>query len=287
LTVDGFWASFTRSALLGGAWGVLIFLVGPLFVVIPASLTDQRYLSLPEHRLSLQHYRSLVDNDLWVAAALQSLSIASVATAASVVLGTLCAIACWRLSNRWSSLVVLMMLMPIIVPTVIQGLAMYRAWVSLGLFDTLLGVMVAHTLTGIPYVIITVSASLAGFDVRLEQAARGVGASVLATLRLVILPALVPGILSGALFSFVHSFDELVVVLFVTSRSVQTLPKRIWDGIQDDIDPAIAAVAVALMVMTVGALIIQMLIRSAQERVRRAGSEDTAGTPGAPMTVAG
>jgi putative spermidine/putrescine transport system permease protein len=76
-------------------------------------------------------------------------------------------------------------------------------------------------------------------------------------------------------------------VLFVTSRSVQTLPKRIWDGIQDDIDPAIAAVAVALMVMTVGALIIQMLIRSAQERARRAGSEDTAGTPGAPMTVAG
>jgi putative spermidine/putrescine transport system permease protein len=110
------------------------------------------------------------------------------------------------------------------------------------------------------------------------------------TLRLVIVPALTPGILSGAIFSFVHSFDELVIVLFVTSRSVQTLPKRIWDGIQDDIDPAIASVAVVLMGLTVAVLIAQVLIRSAQEKLRRAASarENRISTPATtPMAATG
>lgn len=284
---ERFWPAFRRCLLLGGAWSVLVFLIGPMLVVVPASLTDRRYLSLPEHSLSLQHYKSLFANDVWLSAGLQSLGIAIVATIVSVILGALCAVACWRLSNRLSGPIILLMLMPLIVPTVIQGLAMYRAWVSLGLFDTFWGVVLAHALTGIPYVVITVSASLAGFDIRLEQAARSLGASMADTLRLVIVPALTPGLLSGAVFSFVHSFDELVVVLFITSRSVQTLPKRIWDGIQDDIDPAIAAVAVTLMGVTIAALAIQLFVRAAQRRVRMAaaGEVDAVAGPAARSAV--
>jgi putative spermidine/putrescine transport system permease protein len=110
--------------------------------------------------------------------------------------------------------------------------------------------VLAHTLTGIPFVLISVSAALAGFDVKLEQAARGLGASAVDTIRLVIVPAIAPGLVSGGVFAFIHSFDELVIVLFITSREISTLPKRIWDGLQDRIDPTIAAASVILIAAT-------------------------------------
>jgi len=250
MTGSAFWPRFRWSLLLAAAWSVLGFLVLPMLVVVPVSLTDRNYLSLPQHALSLQHYERYFTSELWLASTLQSLLIATISSAASVVLGALCAIGCWRISNRWSAAVRLIMLAPLIVPTVIQGLAMYRLWAIAGLFDTYAGVVLAHTLTGIPYVVITVSASLAGFDVKLEQAARGLGASALDTIRLVIGPAIAPGLVSGAVFAFIHSFDELVIVLFITTREIHTLPKRIWDGLQDRIDPTTAAVSVILVAAT-------------------------------------
>ena len=151
---------------------------------------------------------------------------------------------------------------------------MYRFWVLAGLFDTYTGVIVAHTLTGIPYVVIAVSAALAGFDVRLEQAARGLGASALDTIRLVIVPGIAPGLISGGVFAFIHSFDELVIVLFITSREIKTLPKRIWDGLQDRIDPTIASVSVILIAAT-----LLLLAADAWLRRRRTQSRIAAGTP--------
>jgi len=274
MTGHNFWPRLRWTLLLAGAWSVLGFLVVPMLIVVPVSLTDRNYLSLPEHSLSLRHYATFLANPLWFASTLQSLLIAAVSAAASVVLGALCAIGCWRLSNGWSAAVRLLMLAPLIVPTVIQGLAMYRLWAAAGLYDTYAGVVLAHTITGIPYVIITVSASLAGFDVRLEQAARGLGASALDTIRLVIVPAVVPGLVSGGVFAFIHSFDELVIVLFITSREIKTLPKRIWDGLQDRIDPTIAAVSVVLIVAT-----LLLLLADAWIRRRRAQRRSTAAGP--------
>jgi putative spermidine/putrescine transport system permease protein len=262
-----FWARLRRCFMLGLAWSVLGFLVLPLLVIVPVSLTDRPYLSLPEHGLSLRHYEAFFTNPDWVGASVQSLLIAAVSTVLAVVLGALCAIGCWRVSNGMSSAVRLLTLAPLIVPTVVQGLAMYRLWSFAGLFDTFAGVVLAHTLTGIPFVVITVSASLASFDLRLEQAARSLGASALDTVRLVIMPSIAPGLISGAVFAFVHSFDELVVVLFITSRQIQTLPKRIWDGIQDRIDPTIASVAVILILITLVLLLFDVFWR--QRRVRR------------------
>ena len=264
-----FWPRLRRCFMLGLAWSVLGFLVLPLVVIVPVSLTDRPYLSLPEHALSLQHYRAFFTNPVWIGSAVQSLIIAVLATAFSVVLGALCAIGCWRLSNGLSAAVRLLTLAPLIVPTVVQGLAMYRFWSFAGLFDTYAGVVLAHTLTGIPFVVITVSASLASFDVRLEQAARSLGASALDTVRLVIMPGIAPGLISGAVFAFVHSFDELVVVLFITSRAIQTLPKRIWDGLQDRIDPTVASVAVILILITFALVLFDVFWRQRRARQRQ------------------
>ena len=125
----------------------------------------------------------------------------------------------------------------------------------------MLGVVVAHGVTGIPYVVITVSTALAAFDPRLEQAARGMGASLGQTLRWGILARIAPGVVSGAIFAFIHSWDELVIVLFIASRDVFTLPRRIWDGINENLDPAMAAVAVLLVVFTTLLLLLDLTLR--------------------------
>ncbi|WP_342643898.1 ABC transporter permease [Rhodoligotrophos ferricapiens] len=261
-----FWQQFRYALQLGFAWMILGFLVLPMLIILPVSLTDRSYLSLPEHSLSIQHYQAFFSNSAWLSATGQSLLIASIATILALIIGSLCAIGCWRLSNGFSNGVRLFMLAPIIVPTIVQGLAYYRFWAATGLFDTYIGVIIAHTLVGLPYTIITVSASLAGFDVKLEQAARSLGASTWRTLLHVIVPGISPGLFAGGLFAFTHSFDELVIVLFITSRGIATLPKRIWEGIEDNIDPTIAAAAVLLITITFAVLLLGALFRSLSER---------------------
>jgi putative spermidine/putrescine transport system permease protein len=252
---------FGRCVVYGLAWTVLAFLVLPMIIVVPVSFTDQYYLSLPKEGLSLQHYAAFFEKEIWLAATLDSVIVATCSTLSALVLGTLCAIGCWRLASNAAESVRTFMLTPIIVPTIVQALAMYRFWIDLGIMDTYFGLILAHTLIAIPYVVITVSASLANFDVRLEQASRNLGASTSQTIRWVILPSIVPGMLSGALFAFTISFDEIVVALFITSRNVYTLPKRIWDGIQDHLDPTIASIATMLIAITLALLLTELWAR--------------------------
>jgi putative spermidine/putrescine transport system permease protein len=162
---------------------------------------------------------------------------------------------------------------------------MYRLWAWLGLHDTYLGVIIAHAIIGLPYVVVPVTAALATVDTKLEQAARSLGASMGQTVRLVIFPNILPGLLSGALFAFASSFDELVVVLFLTSRAISTLPKRIWEGIQEDIDPTIAAAATLLIILTLGLMLLSLFIKgwSARRRQRRS---DEAAVPTIPLSNA-
>lgn len=269
--------TFAHGMVLCAAWTIIAFLVLPMLVVVPVSFTDTYFLSMPQERLSLQHYENFVTDPRWMNAILQSVLIGVAATAAATVLGTLCAIGCWRIASGMSDMVRLLMLAPIIVPQIVQALAFYRVWIDLGLLDTYLGVILAHTLIGLPYVVITVSASLSNFDVRLEQAARNLGANMAQTIRLVILPRIVPGIASGALFVFIISFDEIVTVLFITSRRIQTLPKMIWDGIQEHLDPTIAVVAVIFTVIVFGFLLIERLLSLREERAARAAKASQLG----------
>ena len=263
-----------RLFALGLGWTVLGFLVLPMAIVIPVSLTDQYFLSLPQERISFEHYAAFFEEDIWIDAMLDSLIVATSAAFLAVVLGTLCAIGCWRLASRAAEAVRLFMLLPIIVPVIVQALAIYRFWIDLGLIDTYIGTIIAHTLIALPYVLITVSAALANVDPRTEQAARNLGATNAQAVRLVILPAVMPGVLSGGLFAFTISFDEIVTVLFITSREVYTLPKRIWNGIQDHLDPTIAAVATMLMVLTLALLVVDLWIKR-RRRARLAALEET------------
>ncbi|MCI0549008.1 MAG: ABC transporter permease [Candidatus Rokubacteria bacterium] len=250
-----------QGVVLALAWMVLTFLVAPMLVVVPVSLTDTRYLALPERGLSLQHYANLVRDEVWLSAIGQSLVVAVVSTVAAVVLGTLCAVGCWRVGSRRAEAVRVLMLTPLVVPAIVVALGFYRMWIDLKLLDTFTGVILVNVVTGLPYVVITVSTSLANLDPRLEQAARNLGASVAQTVRLVIVPCIMPGILAGAIFAFVHAWDELVVLLFITSRRLYLLPRAMWAGINENVDPTIAAVATLLMLATLGGLLIQRGVR--------------------------
>jgi len=250
----------------GLATATVLYLVLPITIVIPVSFTDQRFLSLPEHGLSLQHYANLLASEAWRGAIWQSLLIALAATAIAVVAGTLCAIGCWRLGRGSTNAIRALMLLPLIIPSIVYAIGLYRYFGWLDLLDRFLGVTLAHGVTGIPYVVITVSAALATFDPRLEQAARGMGATLSQTLRWVILPRIMPGIVSGAIFAFIHSWDELVMVLFIASRNIFTLPRKIWDGINENLDPSMAAVAVLLMVFTVLLLMLDGRLRAQRDR---------------------
>jgi putative spermidine/putrescine transport system permease protein len=275
-----FQAALRRAVLLSAAWMVLAFLVIPLVVVLPVSLTDQHYLGLPKHGLSLDHYRSFFSDPVWLSSTAQSLVIAFFATATAVLFGALCAIGCWRLTGRVSAWLRLLMLAPLIVPTIVQAVGMYRLWAWLGLYDTYLGVVIAHAIVGLPYVVVPVSAALAALDPKLEQAARGLGASMRQTVWLVIFPNILPGLLSGALFAFASSFDELVIVLFLTSRAISTLPKRIWEGLQEDIDPTIAAAAVLLVLLTMGLMLLSLLVKKWAARRQEGRSGENPASPG-------
>ena len=249
-----------------GAWTVVAFLVLPVTVVIPISLTDHRYLSLPEERLSLEHFGNLFTSAAWLSSIGQSLVIALASTVIALGVGTLCAIGCWRVDPRLGNAVRALMLLPIMIPTIIYALGLYRFWIDLRLLDTYTGVIIAHAVTSIPYIVITVSTSLAGFDPRLEQAARSLGATVPQTLSRVIVPSIMPGILSGGIFAFVHSWDELVIVLFIASRAIFTLPRRMWDGINEHLDPTMAAVAVVLIAVSTSLLLLDLNVRARRAR---------------------
>lgn len=247
-----------RGPAVFATWIVLLFLLLPVTMVIPVSFTPQRYLSLPGAEWSLRHYATLVNDPAWIRSIRDSLVVAAASTAIAVAMGTACAIGCWRVSSRLSEALRVLMLAPIIVPTIVHALGFYQAWVQFGLIDTYAGLIAAHAVKGAPYVVIAVSAALANVDLRLEQAARNLGASVWQTLVRVIVPSARPGMLAGAVFAFITSWDELVVNLFITSRNVYTLPRKIWDGIQDNINPAVAAVATVLIVLTFLATLLRM-----------------------------
>ena len=257
--MDGAYRSGAAGRFL--AWSTALYLVLPILIVLPVALTDQRFLSLPYERISLQHFRTVLTSPEWLGSIWQSFTIALASTALSVVAGTLCAIGCWRISRRATEMVRVLMLLPLIIPSIVYAIGLYRYFGALDLLDRFLGVVIAHGVTGIPYVVITVSTALAAFDPRLEQAARGMGASLSQTLRWVILPRIAPGIFSGAIFAFIHSWDELVMVLFIASRDVFTLPRRIWDGINENLDPAMAAVAVLLILFTLLLLMADLALR--------------------------
>ncbi len=228
-----------------------VFLVAPLLITAPISVTTTRYISMPTEGVSARHYIRIFTDPAWRGALWDSVRVALGASALALVLGSAAALGMWRQAGALVGAVRALILMPLIVPPIVTALALSGSWVRLGIFDTTGGVILAHAIVALPFVFLTVSASLDGLDPRIEQAARSLGAGRFQTLGRVILPNILPGLGAGGLFAFVISWDEVTVTLFVSSRAVFTLPRKIWADIRDNLDPAVAAVSVVTVLVTV------------------------------------
>lgn len=253
------------------AWLSLLYLTLPMLVAIPLSVSDSRVLEMPRHAISFRHWARLLSDPVWLNSIWQSFYIAVASTAIALAAGTLCAIGCWRIASRLSESMRLLMLIPIVVPSIVYAIGLYRFYAELRLLGTTSGVVAAHAVTGIPYVVITVSAALANMDRRLEQAARSLGANQRQIIWRVILPNIVPGMLSGGVFAFIHSWDELVIVLFIASREVTTLPRMIWNTMNESLDPLIAVVAVLLIVASISLLLSEHLWSARRKSLKPSG----------------
>jgi putative spermidine/putrescine transport system permease protein len=234
----------------------IAFLVAPVVVVVLVAFTPEGWLKIPTTSFSLRWFRAIGDHPEFISAFRNSLGIAVSASILATVVGTLAALGIVRYRFPGRDVVGSFLLSPLMVPTVVTGVALLYFFSRIGLASTLGGIIVAHVVVTGPYVVRTVSASLAGFDRSLERAAMTLGAGRLQTFGRVTLPLILPGVTAGALFAFIVSFDELTVTLFVTGPRLATLPIRIYNHITYITDPLVAAISALLVFMTIGIVLI-------------------------------
>lgn len=247
---------------------VLFYLVFPVFVVIPVSFSSAQYLSFPPPGFSLQWYEKYFDRRDWIDATFLSLRVGITTAVLATVLGTLASLALVRGRFRGKNVINAFLVSPLIIPVIIVAIGVYFFYARLQIVGSPFGLALAHTALAIPFVVINVSATLYGFDERLEYAAMNLGANRWQTFRHVTFPIIKPGIFAGALFAFITSFDELIVALFVSGTGAVTLPRKMWDGLRQEIDPTIAAVSTLLIIVSVLILLSTELLRQRSERLR-------------------
>lgn len=244
-----------RAALIIYSSLVGLFLLLPTLVVVPVSFNAKKTLTFPPEGWSTRWYQSFFSNPQWYDSAVYSLKIALAVTVLATMLGTAAALALSHTRGRWPTVVRSLLISPMIVPGVITAIGMFYVFLRLGLTQTMLGFVLAHTVLAVPFVVVTVSASLQSFDRQLVRASASLGARPFATFRSVTLPLLAPGVFSGAVFAFLTSFDEAIVSLFLAGPFARTLPIQIYQSVTAEIDPTIAAASTMLLtVTTIGVL---------------------------------
>ncbi|APX21879.1 MAG: ABC transporter permease [Rhodobacteraceae bacterium] len=254
---------------------IFVFLITPILVVMPLSFNAENFFTFTPEMLSfdpdgysLRHYRDFLTNPEWTRAVKNSLLIAPVATLISVSLGTLAAIGLSQSHVPGKRAIMAILISPMIVPLIISATGMYFFYSKIGIVGTYWGVVLAHAVLGIPFVIITVTATLVGFDRSLTRAAANMGANPVTTFFRVQMPLILPGVISGGLFAFITSFDEVVVVLFIGSAELQTLPWQMFTGLREQISPTILAAATILVAISILLLSTVELLRRRSERLR-------------------
>lgn len=230
----------------------VFFLLAPLAAILPLSLTDSIFLVYPIRDFSLRWFVELFTADSWRRAIVNSLIIGTGTTALATILGTLGALGLRgrRISPMLAGIKI-MFLLPMVVPAVVMGVGMQLVFARMGLVNTYTGVIIAHTVVAVPFVVVNVSAVLQGLDPRLEQAAASLGAPPVVVLFNVTLPLALPGILSGAVFAFATSLDEIVLTLFVAGPNQRTVARQMFSSIRENISPAIAAAAAIFILTTI------------------------------------
>ena len=230
---------------------ILLVLALPILIVMMVSFSSASYLTFPPPAFGLRWYSAYVTSQDWLRPTWLSLWVAASVVVLATLLGTLAAVGIARLPRALRVPAFALIVSPLIVPVIVVAIGIYYAFARYGLVGTPIGLILAHTCLAVPFVFISVSASLAGLDPRLEQAALSLGATPAGAFFQVTLPLIRPGVLAGALFAFVTSFDELVVALFLSGSGAVTLPRRMWDDLLYQIDPTIAAVSTLTILLSV------------------------------------
>jgi putative spermidine/putrescine transport system permease protein len=267
VSMPSFPAYFTLADKLGW-WAlrvvcvaVLVFLLLPILVIVPLSFSSSSFLAYPMPGWSLKWYQNLLGSDDWVRAAKNSFIVAPAATLVATTLGTLTAVGLARVQFLGKSFLMSVLIAPMVVPIIVVGIATYLFFARIGLAETYLGLIIAHAALGAPFVVTTVLATLQGFNQNLVRASLSLGASPLESFFRVTLPVIAPGVISGALFAFATSFDEVVVILFLAGPTQVTLPRQMFTGIRENINPTIAAVATLLILFTTSLMLVLEWIR--------------------------
>jgi putative spermidine/putrescine transport system permease protein len=256
-------------AVLTGA--VLVFLVAPILTIVPLSFSSGSFFYYPLPGFSLRWYEDFFSSSFWLPSLTNSLIIGISATVLATGLGTLAALGIWRARFPAQALVLALLIAPMVVPVIIVAVGVYFAFAPFGLTDGYLGLILAHTTLGVPFVVITVLATLASFDRTLICAAENLGASQIETFRRVTLPLILPGVASGAVFAFASSFDEVVVALLIAGPGQRTLPRQMFAGINDNISLTIAAAATMLIAISLLLMIAVGWLQRRSARMRQSG----------------
>lgn len=277
---------------------VLLFLILPVLIIVPLSFNAEAYFTFTEGMLrldpqaySLRWYADLFENGMvdpdlptlswawimdswrhaqWIHSAKNSFAIAIGATIVSTILGTLAALGLSQSAMPARNFIMSLLISPMIVPIIITAAGMFFFFSDLGLTNTYWGLVLAHAVLGTPFVVITVTATLSGFDRSLIRAGQMLGAAPHTVFFRVVMPLIMPGVLSGALFAFGTSFDEVVAVLFLADYEQRTIPRQMWAGIREQISPTILAVATILVFISIAMLTTVELLRRRSERLRGA-----------------
>ena len=254
---------------------IFFFLIAPILTIIPLSFNAEDFftftpemLALDPEGYSLKHYNDFFTSGDWQVALKNSLLLAPVATLLATAFGTLAAIGLSQSHIPFRRAIMAVMISPMIVPLIISAAGMYFFYSRIGLQGTYWGVVLAHAALGTPFVIITVTATLVGFDKSLTRSAANLGANPVTTFFRIQMPLIIPGVVSGALFAFITSFDEVVVVLFLGSAGQKTLPWQMFTGLREQISPTILAVATIMVAISIVLLTVLELLRRRSERLR-------------------
>jgi putative spermidine/putrescine transport system permease protein len=262
------WGRVGRISYVALSLAVLVFLVLPILVVMPLSFNSQPYFTYPLPGLSLRWYQEFFDSADWMLALKNTVITGVVSTIIATVLGVTASLGLTSSRIRGKQIITGILISPMIVPLIITAVGVYFAFSPLGITDSLVGLILAHAALGAPFVVVTVTATLAGFNETLSRAGRSLGASPLRVFLQVKLPIIAPGVVSGALFAFATSFDEIVVALFLTGPDQRTIPRQMWAGIREQLSPTILAVASLLVVISTLLLITLEFLRRRTERLR-------------------
>lgn len=241
---------------------IALWLIAPTLVIIPMSFNEKKSLAFPPSGFSLQWYQNFWNGSEWWKSFLSSLKIAALVSVISTVVGTLAAIGLQKIKGKLAGAIRALLLAPIVIPGVVLAVGLYALYLELRLVGTVTGFVVAHTMLAIPFVVVAVGASLEVFDNRLVTAAASLGANRWKAFLTVMLPLIAPGVMSGALFAFVTSFDEIVVALFINSPYLKPLPVQIYTSITRDSDPTVAAVGSLMFFATTGIIAAGLYVAS-------------------------